>query len=297
MPLFGPDPTWKWAGPRPLFRRLLLAVLALASALALAPAARAQEAPLAVEPPPVPTADQPIDAGPPPDPVPVAPDPAPAPEPAPDPAPEPTPELQVPQTPDTQPPADHGQPAARPAAEEDRNAGTGTYSAAPAPEFAGSTLSVISDAPPVAAPAPEPDATTAPLGWDVYDDALFAETVDGAVAIGLGGGVPPSMGGFAGLNTIVYAAQRGKQHSAKPTSRPEAMVPGGSSNGGTGTGNGASLGLFGAAGGAGAGMALMTLLGMACAWSLLAPDRLRAFLTSTATWRLSAYVPPIEHPG
>jgi hypothetical protein len=278
-----------------MFRRLLLAALALAAVLALAPVARAQEAPPVVEPPPIPTADQPVDAGPPPDPVPVAPDPVPAPEPPPAPAPEPTPELQVPEAPNTQPADGHGQPAAKPTAEEGRNAGT--HSAAPAPEFPGPALSVISEAAPVAAPPSAPDATTAPLGWDVYDDALFAETVDGEAAIGLGDGVPPATGGFAGLNTIASAAQRGKQHHAKPASRPEAMVPGGSSNGGTGTGNGASLGLFGAAGGAGAGMALMTLLGMACAWFLLAPDRLRAFLTSTATWRLSAYVPPIEHPG
>ena len=295
MPLFGPDPMSMWATSRPLLRRLLLATLAFAVALALAPAARAQEAPPAVtEQPPVPAADQPVESGPPPDPVPVVPDPAPAPEP-PAPAPEPTPELQVPEPPAAQPADDQGQPASRPAAEEDRNAGT--HSVAPAPELPGPDLSTISQAPLVAAPAPAPDATTAPLGWDVYDDALFAETMDGGVAGGFGGGVPPSLGGFGGIGTIASAAQRTRQHHAKPTSRPEAMVPGGSGNGGTGPGNSTSLGLFGAAGGTGAGMALMTLLGMACAWFLLAPDRLRAFLTSTATWRLSAYVPPIEHPG
>ena len=55
------------------------------------------------------------------------------------------------------------------------------------------------------------------------------------------------------------------------------MSAGGSGPGGSGPGQGPSLGLFGAAGGSGAGMALLTLLGMACGWLLLAPDRQESF--------------------
>ena len=295
MPLFGPDPMSMWARPRPVIRRLLLAALALATALALAPAAGAQEAPpQVIEQPTTTAADQPVDPGPPPppDPVPVVPTPEPDPPPPPEAVVDPP--VQVPE-PNPTPAEDRSQPATKPAPEEDRNAGA--HAPVPALDAPATTLSTISEAAPIAAPPSDPNATTAPLGWDVYDDALFAETVDGGVVGGFGGGVPPSLGGFGTFSTIASAAERTTQHHAKPTSRPEAMVPGGSGNGGTGPGNSTSLGLFGAAGGTGAGMALMTLLGMACAWFLLAPNRLRAFLTSTATWRLSAYVPPIEHPG
>ena len=121
---------------------------------------------------------------------------------------------------------------------------------------AGRTTTELSD--PAAGP------TTAPLGWDVYDDALLAETFDGD---GGTGGVRrrrarACSAGSAPWGTIASAG-RARQAPATRTPRParSPMSAGGSGPGGSGPGQGPSLGLFGAAGGSGAGMALLTLLG------------------------------------
>jgi hypothetical protein len=294
MPLFGPDPMW--ARTRPTFRRLLLAALALAVMLALAPAARAQEAPpVVIEQPPGPAADVPVDPAPPPDPAPVVPEPAPDPPPPPD-VPSAPLESQVPESPPSAPVEDHSQPATRP--EPEGNRGASSPASPPPAATAAPSFTAIAGTPPAGPSVPEPAATTAPLGWDVYDDALFAERLDGGAGLGgFGGSGPPTIGSFHTFSSIASAAQRNTPRDAKPPSHAEAVAPGGGGGGGSGFGQGPSPGLFGAAGGAGAGMALMTLLGMACGWALFMPGRARAFLTSTATWRLSAYVPPIEHPG
>jgi hypothetical protein len=131
----------------------------------------------------------------------------------------------------------------------------------------------------------------------VYDNALFADPGDGnGGAGGFGSGGPPAFRGFSALGAIGTGVERHRQEDTKPASRADPMSNGGSGPGGSGPGQGPSMGLSGA-GGSGAGIALLTLLGMACGWFLLPRDPMRAFLTSAATWRPSAYVPPIEQPG
>jgi type IV secretory pathway VirB10-like protein len=55
--------------------------------------------------------------------------------------------------------------------------------------------------------------------------------------------------------------------------------------------------LFGGGGGGGAALVLLTAFGLVTVARMMPPDWTRAFRNSTATWRPSAYVPPIEHPG
>jgi hypothetical protein len=280
---------------------LLPALLALALATPLTPAATAQEVPAPGTGETVPAAEQPGDPGAQPETPPVAVDPPPQPEPQPQPeVPPPPPEAQQPaDTPPVAPVAEH------PQAVPDRGGDTGSRdTASPSASSSPQPVTTFTAAPQAPAtqvlPPGEAPATTAPLGWDIYDDTLFAETLDdngngGAGAVG--DGVPPVFGTLGALGAIGSAVEHDKRHDARPASRAEPMSGGGSGPGGSGPGQGPSLGLFGAAGGSGAGMALLTLLGMACGWLLLAPAPKRAFLTPTATWRPSAYVPPIEHPG
>ena len=168
-------------------------------------------------------------------------------------------------------------------------------------EPAAATFTAAAQAP--AAPTTElsgPTAgpTTAPMGWDVSDDMLLTETFDGDGGTGAFGAGPPAVfRGLGALGTIASPVERNRRSDVNPPSRAEPMSAGGSGPGGPGPGQGPSLGLFGAAGGSGAGMALLTLLGMACGWLLLAPRPKRACLTPTAMWRPSAYVPPIDRPG
>jgi outer membrane biosynthesis protein TonB len=301
MPLFGPDPMW--SRPRTLHRWLLAALLATFTfATVLTAPARADEtvpttatAGDVVPPPP---AEPPADQGPQGDPGPVSVDPPPHPDPVPQPDPPPPP-------PEPQPPAD-SQPPAPPdehaAAVADRGGESGSHdsatqgtapSAGPAPL----TFSAAPQTPATHVGADATPATTAPLGWDVYDDDVLTEMINGNGGSGFGANVAHAIGGFRVLSAVAPAAERGKSRDAKPASRAEPMSAGGSGPGGSGPGQGPSLGLFGAAGGSSAGMALLTLLGLASVWFMMAPDRTRAFLTSTATWRLSNYVPPIERPG
>ena len=56
-------------------------------------------------------------------------------------------------------------------------------------------------------------------------------------------------------------------------------------------------GIFGGGTGGGAAALYLTVFGILAVFRLLRPDWNEAFRTSTATWRPSAYVPPIEHPG
>jgi outer membrane biosynthesis protein TonB len=279
---------------------MLLAALALVFAASLTPAARAEEsiptaaageaAPAAAEQPSEPV--QQADPGP----VPV--DPAPQPDPQPQPEPTPLPqESQVPA--DTPAAPAEGQPAVPDRGGDGSNRDAPSQHTSPSSQPVPTSFTAAAQVPVTGAgPSDAAPATTAPLGWDVYDDDLFAETLDGdGGAGGLGGALPPSIGGLTALGASGSAVERNKHHGATPASHADPMSGGGSGPGGSGPGQGPSLGLFGAAGGSSAGMALLTLLGMACGWLALAPDRQRAFLTSTATWRLSNYVPPIERPG
>jgi hypothetical protein len=295
----GPGPMW--ARPQPLLRWLLpalLAALTFAFAAALTAPARADEAvPTATAGDVVSPIEQPGDQGPQGDPGPVPVDQLPQTDPPPPPDPSPPPE--VIQLPPENPPAAPAE--EHPQAVPDRGGDGGahdsaTQSASPSAESAPTTFTTVLQSPAIHAGVTAAPATTAPLGWDVYDDALFAEMID-SNANGFGGPGARAIGGFRVLSAVADTPQRDSSDDAKPASRAEPMSSGGSGPGGSGPGQGSSLGLFGGAGGSGAGMALLTLLGMASAWILIAPDRTRAFLTSTATWRLSNYVPPIERPG
>ena len=56
--------------------------------------------------------------------------------------------------------------------------------------------------------------------------------------------------------------------------------------------------LFGGGGGGGAALVLLTALGLLAVVRMLPPDwHSELSRNSTAVWRPSAYVPPIEHPG
>jgi hypothetical protein len=299
MPLFGPESSRPHARPFARLLPVLIAALTLALVAATAPRASAQEVPGTVAADAIPAPpDTAGDSAPPIDPPPPAGDPAPPPEPVlqpPDPVTPP---------PEAQPPADT---PVVPSADDHRQTvpSDGSDRTAPSHDAGASTEQATTSWSPAAqAPSTADDlvqitpATTAPLGWDVYDDALVADLhQDGGAAVGMiGGGDPPSFGGFRALGGIGPAAAQDRRRDTEPPSRAIA-APAGSMPGGPGPSQGPSMGLFGAAGGASAGVALLTLLGMACGWLVLAPDRQRAFLTSTATWRPSAYVPPIEHPG
>jgi len=291
MSSFDPDPTW--ASPRPSLRLLLPVLLAaLALAFALTPAASAQEADPAA-------AGEPAATGSPIDPTPV-PEPEPIPEPPPPPEPAPTPEPAA----SAREPSPAPEPAPSPVEPPQQTANRDAVSPAGPSSYEPATTTFTPAAQAPAAPmnelsGPAPAGpTTAPLGWDVYDDALFAETFeDDGGAGSFGSGAHAVFRGLGALGTIASPVERNRRHDANPPSRAEPMSAGGSGPGGSGPGQGPSLGLFGAAGGSSAGMALLTLLGMACGWLLLAPLPKRAFLTSTAMWRPSAYVPPIDRPG
>ena len=292
MPLFGPE--LSRTRPRPAVVGLLIAALALLAALA--PVARAQEVPVApADTGSAPPVEQPVDTGAATDPPPVPVDPAPPPEPAPQPEPPPAEQPADPPP----PPAVDQQPAGD-RQSESVSRDSSSHSNSPSPTSQPVTPSVSAPSAPLPAPlaAAETQVTAAPLGWDVFDDALYAETVDGdeTTAI-LAGGGPPALGGLGVLGPISRSIAREKHRDAAAGSRPNATPAGGSGPGGGGPGPGPSMGMFGGGGSAGAGIALLTLLGLACGWALLAPRDRRAFRTSTATWRPSAYVPPIEHPG
>jgi hypothetical protein len=291
MSSFGPDPTW--ACPRPSLRLLPALLLAsLALAFALTPAARAQEADPAVAGEPAAATEPPIDLTP----VPEA---EPIPEPPPPPEPAPSQELAVsePEPPPAPEPAASAVEPPQQTADRDVVAHAGPASFEPA----AATFTPAAQAP--AAPmlelsSPAAAPTTEPLGWDLYDDALFAETIDGddtASALG-GGGTTPSIGRLIVLPAIRVATERDKRDT-EPVSRADAMPAGGSLPGGSGPGRGPSLSLFGGSGGSGAAFALLSLLGLACGWLLLAPDGKRAFRMLPASRRPAAYVPPIESPG
>ena len=297
MPLFGPETSW--AVPRPSLRWLLPAIvvaLALAFATPLTPAASGQEADPAVAGDPAPAASEPA--------VPVDPDPAPPEPPVVDPLPPPEP--QPPAGEVTPPAADQREPGVK-GGESGSGSSRGTGQGSPAGQAPASAAPVNAPVTPAAqlqgallAPLDEASPTTEPLGWDVYDDALFAETLDddgGTGAADFGGGTPTAIGGIAALGAIGPAVERDKHDDAEPVSRADPMPVGGIGPGGSGSGQGPSLSLFGGSGGGAAGIALLTLLAMLGSWLLAAPNHLRAFRISTATWRPSAYVPPIEHPG
>jgi outer membrane biosynthesis protein TonB len=302
MPLFDPDPT---THSRPTLRwslPALIAALTFLCAAAFASPVWAQEVPgtTAAAEVPTPTAvDPPSDPGPQPD---SAPAPADTTTPEPPPPPEPVqtpPESQSPPA-ETPPIVPTEEPPATAPDRPTDSGGRDTASRAPIPSGAQAPAGfAVPAAPATVAPLSPTDdtfATTEPLGWDVYDDTLLAEKLDdGGLVTAFGGGMPPSAGGLAILGGIGPVTDRDKRGAAEPPARANATPAGGSGPGGPGPGPGPSAGMSGAGGG-GAGIALM-LLGLACAASMRAPSTKRAFRLPMATWRPSAYVPPIEQPG
>jgi type IV secretory pathway VirB10-like protein len=239
-------------------------------------------------------------------PDPVTPEPTPTPEPAPPPPPvdPPPPPQPVDETPPPPPdPVVTEEAADQPAAE--RQAATGTTStprsdatrdAAPATSHAHPAPTVPGDQ--IAVPAQLPPAGPG-------EDWAWTDEGD-AFVFGSGGSTEGHVRGalvsFAGYGSIAAAAAGAsaldaRSQATRETARARAN---GSALAVTEGGTGGSLfaSLFG--GGSGGGTAVLlttTLLGILAVYRLRPPDWDRAFRTSTATWRPSAYAPPIERPG
>jgi outer membrane biosynthesis protein TonB len=240
----------------------------------------------------------------------VAPDPLPAPEPSPTPEAPPTPEPTPP--PEQQPvdqappqePADQApqQPADPPPAE--RQASTGTSAQrSDAPRDA--ALPSSHATPPPGVPNDQLTAPEQLPAGGAGEDWAWTDEGD-AYIFGSGGSSDGTVRGalvtFSGYGSIASAAAGAsgldsRSQAARATARARAD---GSAVAVTAGGTGKSLfaSLFGGgSGGGGAVLLTITLLGILSAYRLVPPDWDRAFRTSTATWRPSAYAPPIEHPG
>jgi hypothetical protein len=273
-----------------LIRVFLVAAVCVAALTAWTPAALGQ----VVEAP----ADIGIAGDPPP---PPPPEPAPEPPPAPEPAPDPGPAAELPPN---NPPVDE-QPAQEPAPppqEESRpvvHADSGTTRSEPARDNVPAATPGTAVAPRdvFEAPAPLPPGSAG-------DDFAFTEQGD-AFVLGSGGaddgGSTAVLGSFTRFASIATAASRipalgGRDRAARQAAQA--------------AGSGARLvlvdssghrmlffNLFGGGGGGGAALVFLTALGMLTIFRMVPPDWNSAFRNSTAVWRPSAYVPPIEHPG
>ena len=135
------------------------------------------------------------------------------------------------------------------------------------------------------------------------DDFAFTEQGDAFVlgSGGSGGGDTAVLGSFTRFASIATAAGRipalgGGDHTVRQSTQA----------GGSGarlvlvdsSGNTMLFfNLFGGGGGGGAALVFLTALGLLTVFRMMPPDWTSAFRNSTAVWRPSAYVPPIEHPG
>jgi outer membrane biosynthesis protein TonB len=266
-------------------RALLVAVACIAFLATWSPVASAQEVPISG------TADVvvPVDPPPPPDPVldPTPPPPEPAPEPdppppPPDPVPEPTPppELQG------------GQTTERPSEKRDEPA------ARPEP---------TSVAPQSTAPTVPSDAFTTPAqlppAGPGEDFALTGKGDAFILASGGSSGAGPSalLSSFSRFGSIATAAVRVPALGARERAARQAAQANAGKAGIVMVDDSGSASLFakmfGGGGGGGAAMMLLSVLGILAVVRLLPPEGIKDFLESTAVWRPSAYVPPIEHPG
>ena len=275
-------------------RALFVAVVCFAALAAWAPFASAQtvDVPvsgtgdvIATDPPPSPPVDPPP-VDPPVDPAPQPPaDPAPVDPPPADPAP-------VDQTPVDPPvePAVERTPARDEGSRSDATR-TPTFTAPQSP----AATTVPSDA--FAAPAQLPPAGP---GED------FALTGDGdAFIFGSGGssgsGPTALLASFSHFGSIATAATRVPALGARERAARDAARANASSSGIVMVDDSGTTGLFwkmfGGGGGGGAAMMMLTVLGLLAVVRLLPPEAFKNFLISTAVWRPSAYVPPIEHPG
>ena len=134
----------------------------------------------------------------------------------------------------------------------------------------------------------------------------FALTGNGdAFILGSGGssgsGPTALLGSFSRFGSIATAAARVPALGAREQAARDAARANASSSGIVMVDDSGTTGLFwkmfGGGGGGGAAMMMLTVLGLLAVVRLLPPEALKNFLISTAVWRPSAYVPPIEHPG
>ncbi len=276
--------------PLNLIRAAFVAAVCVAMLATCAPAAVAQVAPPAdgnviVAPDPTPT------------PEPPAPDPAPAPEPPVNPAPPEPPADPVPPEPPADsvpadPPADNAPPA-------ERRTDSGTPQRVDAPRNDPAT------APQSSVPAGSSDQFAAPAqlpAGGAGEDWAWTDQGD-AFIVGTGGssssGTHGALALFTGAGSIATAARVPALGSRERAAHDAAQAyANGSAVTLSDAGSGLFAGLFGGGTGGGAGgVLLLTVFGILAVFRLVRPDWNEAFRTSTATWRPSAYVPPIEHPG
>lgn len=276
--------------PLNLIRAMLVAAVCAALLATCASAASAQEVPapggdVTVVPDPAPAPEPP-----------PAPDPGPAPEPAPPPDAGPAPE---PPPPDPAP-APEPEPTPEPAAERHADSSTTQRADAPrdgAPVNSQSTVPASSSVQ-LAAPAQLPPASAGEdWAWTDQGDAFIVDTGGSS-----DGGARGALARFAGFGSIAAAAARvpaigSRERAAHDVARDRADGTAVAASDGFGGPGGLFASLFGGGGGGGAAVLYLTVFAILAVFRLLRPDWNRAFRTSTATWRPSAYVPPIEHPG
>ena len=282
-----------WTRSRPAVLGLVVAALVMLAALA--PSARAQEVPWRRPPTRArrPLSSRPTGAAV--EPPPVATDPAPKPEPVPVPPSEPSPPPEQPADPQPTRTFDEQPVADRPG--EGKRGGR-DWQATALPLIAPACChEPLGPSVPVALAPPETQLTAAPLGWDPSRRRPFRRERGQRRERGaLAGGGPPSFGGLGVLGVMCSIAHE-KDQDAASGSRPNATLRAASVRAVGGPGPGQSMGLAGGGGGASAGIALLMLLGLArmVPCSPRGTEELSGL--PTATWRPSAYVPPIEHPG
>ncbi len=277
------------SAPLNLIRALFVAAVCAAMLTTCATAAFAQDAsapPVTDPPAQTPPVEQ------------VAPEPPPLPEPpAPEPIPVPDPEPPPPAPVDPPPDAVINPPAAA----DHQQAASSTTQRVDAPRDS-------------APPAPQTPAQSAVLGGQFAPPAQLPAAGTGedwawtdqgdAFIIGTGGssdsGGRDALASFTAIGSIATAVARmpalgSRERAARDAAKAYAD---GSARMVSDAGNsGLFAGLFGGNSGGGAAVLTLTVLGILAVFRLVPPDWNRAFRTSAATWRPSAYAPPIERPG
>ena len=133
--------------------------------------------------------------------------------------------------------------------------------------------------------------------WTAEGDAFID-----AFAIAGSGGTPPGGTAGASIRGVLFhaggAAAKLEAAQRRSNDAAEASAIGGSAPpGALGSGTNPFFSLFSGGGGGGSAVILLFLLGIIAVWRIVPPDLTKAFLSPTATWRPSAYIPPIQHPG
>ena len=273
--------------PLNLIRALFIAAVCAALLATCAPAAWAQEGPPVVtDPPPEATPPEQAVPEPPPPPEPPAPDPVPV-IPEPDPVPPDPPADSVP--PD--PPADNSPPAERHNDSTTQRVDTPHNNAPPAAQSSVPAGSSDQFAPPAQLPG---GGAGEDWAWTDQGDAFIVGTGGSN-----GGGAHGGLAVFTGSGSIATPARVPALGSRERAAHDAAQAY---ANGSAVTlsdgGSGLFAGLFGGGTGGGTGGVLrLSASGILAVFRLVRPDWNEAFRTSTAVWRPSAYVPPIEHPG